>query len=214
MKNLSKLSFLVISGLLLQSPAVAADEIQIKQQGNNIIIIKNGQQKILKDIPKQDGIFLVKETIKKLKKIFQPDRGKIGNLLENVEWLDISEAEKFHFCYVPSKPITLWHPDKQRNTNRLILQQDGGKTVKARWKPGQHFEWKPALLPIEDGVTYTITIGPYSPRVTLHKVSDYVTSNENYGNYKIGQQMADNDCLRQALFLMLPNDVIAFLFDN
>ncbi|EDN70996.1 secreted protein [Beggiatoa sp. PS] len=206
MKNLGKLSFIVVSYLLLQNPAIATDDIEIKQQGNNIIITKNGQQKIIKDIPKQDGMLSLRETLETIKKILKPGDKRSGHsdqsTTTDVNKLDISIAEKFHFCYVASKPITLWHPDKQRNTNRLTLQQDGGKTVNKRWKPGQYFDWNSDILPIENGATYTITIGSYSPRVTLHQVSDNVISNDKGENFKIGEEMATQECGRQALLFM------------
>lgn len=210
MKNIGKFCILLVSYLLLQSPAIAADKIEIKQEGNNIIIIKNGQRKIIKDMPKQDGWLSVKETLEKIKEILDTGGKRTGNAKSSktfdVNELDISQkAEKIHFCYVASKPITLWHPDKQRNTNRLTLQQDGGKLIKKRWKPGHYFHWNSEILSIENGATYTITIGNYSLRVTLHEVSDNMLSKDDYQNYGIGQAMAQLECAQQAVFFM-PHD--------
>jgi len=210
MKNLGKFSFIVVTYLLSQSPAIAADDIEIKQQGNNIIITKNGQQK---SFSKPSS--LVKETIETIKKIIRTGDKRTGRANQSktfgINELDISKAEKFHFCYVASKPIILWHPDRQRNTNRLTLQQDGGKIVKKRWKPGQHFNWNSNILPIENGATYTITIGSYSPRVTLHQVSDYVISNNKDENHKIRPEMLKHQCNQQFSSLILPDDVIDFV---
>ncbi|MCP4700580.1 MAG: hypothetical protein GY862_27565 [Gammaproteobacteria bacterium] len=116
------------------------------------------------------------------------------SLPPNPDYLDLSTADDFDFCYSAAAPVTLWRNDAP-DSGKLVIKKEGGKKPAAQYWPAlsNTLAW-PQKTPIINGARYLVELDGVPVEITLHQLPP----EEPPSNLCKASRMAEKGCFHQA----------------